>query len=1012
MRKNLKMLGSATTFLTAVLGVVHFCAATPPASVEFVRNPIVTQWTDGVALSAADVNNDGRMDVLATSDYLGEVVWWENLGAHNFTKHTFGQQQAFDVSAADVDGDGDLDIVAACRSLNGQIVWWENQGAGGFVKHAITAMSSTRSVTAADLNGDGDMDLAAIGEFSNEISWWENDGAENFTQHQIATSFSGGWKIRAADLDHDNDLDLVAVAETAHEAAWWENDGSGAFTKHSIDASCGNPHDVCTADVNGDGHVDVLVANGEIAWYQNNGSGGFTKHSLYLGGAWGVYAGDLDNDGDCDIAGSGSSTATWWENFGITFLERELPDAYGDGRVFIADLDNDNRKEILTTSRAQGRVDSWKSYPPGQPATQWVDHFDNGSAGAQPAGWYDQTDGITPSATIQYVAGGTSAQLTVDNAGGWGKVISGWREIDIADFPTLELVVTQMSPNCTLSVAIMYGYQYTIVDCGRISASGAYNIYMPTYTGQTTGYPSYKIILSVEGEQGKAVTLDSVRICNYVTQPTVTPTPTETPCPGDFWKDHFIGTPGQQAAGWADESDDASFNAEIAYACVNSFAAVTKVAGAAYGKVLSPSQLCDVDQYPMVEVKLGRLSASTAWKLGVQETEGAWRYWDVTGSTTATGTLYFDYAAATGLSGQHLFAVVIWVESGQDPAYLELDSVRITDRSLLPTATATATPSRTATPTVTPTMTVTPTRTPNVNALWIDTMDGPAGQQVVSWEDETQDSSYNAEIAYTDNYPSMARMSRNADGTWGKVISPAVTGDVEEFPVVEIRVQVVLNGAWKIGVQEIGGSWGYYDLCSSQEGSGTYAFNYQTATGWTGTHTFAVVLVLEGSISTAMYVDWVGVGKSGEIYGANVGPFCPPKTRTSTITPTPTPTPVNGSLHGMAASTRTATATASKTATPFVAQNQVLPYPNPARGRVNFAYTVSGEAKVTIDVYQFTGERVAQIVERVNGGAGQTMTTAWNAPAVAPGIYVCRIKITDASGRVLLDQKKRVALIK
>jgi hypothetical protein len=90
----------------------------------------------------------------------------------------------------------------------------------------------------------------------------------------------------------------------------------------------------------------------------------------------------------------------------------------------------------------------------------------------------------------------------------------------------------------------------------------------------------------------------------------------------------------------------------------------------------------------------------------------------------------------------------------------------------------------------------------------------------------------------------------------------------------------------------------------------------------------------------------------------------------------------------------------------------VRTYPNPARGKVNFAYTISGAGKVKIDIYKLTGERVASITEYVNGGAGQTLSTAWNAVDVAPGIYFCRIVITDGSGKVILYQKKKVALIK
>ena len=108
--------------------------------------------------------------------------------------------------------------------------------------------------------------------------------------------------------------------------------------------------------------------------------------------------------------------------------------------------------------------------------------------------------------------------------------------------------------------------------------------------------------------------------------------------------------------------------------------------------------------------------------------------------------------------------------------------------------------------------------------------------------------------------------------------------------------------------------------------------------------------------------------------------------------------------------TSTHTVISTATSTMFVEAQTVWAYPNPARGQVNFAYTVSGAVKITIDIYQLTGERVARIVEHKHGG-GQTLVTSWQAAGVVPGVYLARIVITDASGKVMLSKQKKVALI-
>jgi hypothetical protein len=75
---------------------------------------------------------------------------------------------------------------------------------------------------------------------------------------------------------------------------------------------------------------------------------------------------------------------------------------------------------------------------------------------------------------------------------------------------------------------------------------------------------------------------------------------------------------------------------------------------------------------------------------------------------------------------------------------------------------------------------------------------------------------------------------------------------------------------------------------------------------------------------------------------------------------------------------------------------------------------VSGSAKISIDIYRLTGERVAHIEERKDGGnsSGQTFTTAWEAAGVAPGVYFCRIVATDGAGHEVLNVKKKVALVR
>jgi hypothetical protein len=87
-------------------------------------------------------------------------------------------------------------------------------------------------------------------------------------------------------------------------------------------------------------------------------------------------------------------------------------------------------------------------------------------------------------------------------------------------------------------------------------------------------------------------------------------------------------------------------------------------------------------------------------------------------------------------------------------------------------------------------------------------------------------------------------------------------------------------------------------------------------------------------------------------------------------------------------------------------------HPNPAKGAVNFTYALSGEAKVTIDIYQISGELVSRITERKIGVAGNTLTSRWQTDGMARGMYIGHVVATDNNGQRVLDQKVKIALVK
>ena len=170
--------------------------------------------------------------------------------------------------------DEDVDILGS-STWGDEIAWWENNGNQEFTKHSIdNNFNGAKSVHATDIDGDNDIDVIAAAYY-NEIAWWENNGDQEFTKHSIDTSFDGALDVYAIDIDYDKDIDIVATAKCANEVAWFENNGHEEFTKNIIDNSFDNAYDVIATDIDKDGDIDIAAASSdgdEIAWWENNQS--------------------------------------------------------------------------------------------------------------------------------------------------------------------------------------------------------------------------------------------------------------------------------------------------------------------------------------------------------------------------------------------------------------------------------------------------------------------------------------------------------------------------------------------------------------------------------------------------------------------------------------------------------------------------------------------------------------------------------------------------------------------
>ena len=291
-------------------------------------NLISTTLNFTQSLSTADFDGDGDMDILASSRGDNEVVWYENLdGLGDFSNAKIINDNApfvKEVVAADIDDDNDMDVVAAVSNAS-KVVWYENtDGLGNFSDEIIISNTTTGVyyVDAADVNGDGFMDVLANSSSTADPSWFTNlDGLGNFGTENII-DFDSTFKLLPADIDGDEDMDLFKLEDVNNisEFSWLENiDGIGTFEQRQTLSSIFQGSEMDAADIDNDGDIDlftVYVGDENISWFENiDGLGTFSeRQTIDNFASISIVGADLDGDGYKDALTIANHDPVWYKN--------------------------------------------------------------------------------------------------------------------------------------------------------------------------------------------------------------------------------------------------------------------------------------------------------------------------------------------------------------------------------------------------------------------------------------------------------------------------------------------------------------------------------------------------------------------------------------------------------------------------------------------------------------------------------------------------------------------------
>jgi hypothetical protein len=191
----------------------------------FQRHIVTRGGADGRPhyLDFADLERDGRGEILLGDSGGGTFTSWQFAGEEKpWTKRLIAQEKgATNIKVADVNSDGRPDVVGACGHGKG-VFWFE--GPDG-KKHVIDAeLATPHALAVGDFDGDGDIDVAVASYTAFVVRWYQNNGDGSFTTRDIDTrNQQQAYDLKASDVDGDGSLDLILAGRESRNVVWYRN---------------------------------------------------------------------------------------------------------------------------------------------------------------------------------------------------------------------------------------------------------------------------------------------------------------------------------------------------------------------------------------------------------------------------------------------------------------------------------------------------------------------------------------------------------------------------------------------------------------------------------------------------------------------------------------------------------------------------------------------------------------------------------------------------------------------
>ncbi|MFL6448871.1 MAG: FG-GAP repeat domain-containing protein [Bryobacteraceae bacterium] len=309
-------------------------------TVEYVTADNTTEFVSDCGEWVVDVNHDGAPDVVTVGWQTDGLWWYENpkrpdvlWERHFITETTKTEGGVF----KDLNGDGVPDLALAHYGRSG-VIWIDFAGSQPKVHKVGGTEQDGHGIGAADVDGDGKVDLITPN------GWFANVAAntDRWEWHGDWKLGEAGFPIVGYDVNNDGKTDVIYGRGHSYGLYWLEQRGKAEWIKHTIDESFSQVHVLKLVDLDGDGKPELIAGkryrghNGNdpgsydplvIYYYRiDTQTGKFTRAPISVNGTAGAgttfVVEDLDGDGDLDVAVAGKSGVHFLENLKVDKVPR------------------------------------------------------------------------------------------------------------------------------------------------------------------------------------------------------------------------------------------------------------------------------------------------------------------------------------------------------------------------------------------------------------------------------------------------------------------------------------------------------------------------------------------------------------------------------------------------------------------------------------------------------------------------------------------------------------------